>query len=74
VCASIISRKNRLRRLKTKKAQPTAAQNSFLPPENIWLLLRKTKEKAARSGDQFNFLPSLVPLYDEARNYFLTKS
>ncbi len=31
--------------LKTKKAQPTAAQNSFLPPENIWLLLGKTKEK-----------------------------
>ncbi len=31
--------------LSSKKAQPTAAQNSFLPPENIWLLLGKTKEK-----------------------------
>ncbi len=31
--------------LNSKKAQPTAAQNSFLPPENIWFLLRKTKEK-----------------------------
>ena len=46
--------------LKTKKAQPTAAQSSFLPPENIWFLLRKTKEKATHSGDQFNSLPSLV--------------
>jgi len=55
---------------KTKQAQPTAAQSSFLPPENIWFLLRKTKEKAAHSGDQFNFLPSLVSLYDKARTYF----
>ena len=46
--------------VKTKKAQPTAAQNSFLPSENIWFLLRKTKGKAALSGDQFNFLPSMV--------------
>ena len=36
--------------LKTKKAQPTAAQD-FSPPKNIWVLLRKTKEKAARLGD-----------------------
>ncbi len=36
--------------LKTKKAQPTAAQNAF-PPKDIWLLLRKAKEKAALSGD-----------------------
>ena len=41
--------------LKSQKAQPTAAQNSFSPPENIWYLLRKTKEKAALSGDNFQF-------------------
>ncbi|MBI2798189.1 recombinase family protein [Candidatus Saccharibacteria bacterium] len=33
--------------LKTKKAQPTAAPNTF-PPKNIWLLLRKAKENTAR--------------------------
>ncbi len=37
--------------LKSKKAQPTAAPNAALPPENIWVLLRKTKEKIARMGD-----------------------
>ncbi len=37
--------------LQSQKAQPTAAQNSFSPPENTWHLLRKTKEKAALSGD-----------------------
>jgi hypothetical protein len=31
-----------------KKAQPTAAPDSFLPPENIWDLLRKTQEKRAQ--------------------------
>ena len=31
--------------LNSKKAQPTAAQSSFHLPENIWFLLRKTKEK-----------------------------
>ena len=36
--------------LKTKKAQPTAAPTAF-PPKNIWLLLRKAKEKAAHAGD-----------------------
>jgi len=36
-----------------KKAQPTAAQNSFLPPENIWFLLRKTKEKRALDALKF---------------------
>ncbi len=37
--------------LKSKKAQPTAAPNAALPPENIWVLLCKTKEKIARMGD-----------------------
>ncbi len=41
--------------LKSQKAQPTAAPNSFSLPENIWLLLRKTKEKAAHAGDNFQF-------------------
>ncbi len=41
--------------LKSQKAQPTAASYSFSPPENIWLLLRKTKEKAAHAGDNFQF-------------------
>lgn len=36
--------------LNSKKAQPTAAQNSFLPPENLWFLLRKTNEKAVLAG------------------------
>ena len=55
--------------LKTKKAQPTAAPNAF-PPKNMWLLLRKTKEKAALSGDNLGFDPFLVSIYNEARTYF----
>jgi len=39
--------------LKSKKAQPTAAPNSFLPPENIWDLLRKTQEKRAQMRSNF---------------------
>ena len=39
--------------LSYKKAQPMAAQNSFLPPENIWFLLRKTKEKRAQMRSNF---------------------
>ncbi len=46
--------------LKTKKAQPTAAQNVSPPSENIWFLLRKTKEKTALSRRNSNFFPSLV--------------
>ena len=37
--------------LKNKKAQPLAAQEISPSSENIWLLLRKTKEKIARMGD-----------------------
>ena len=47
--------------LKTKKAQPTAGQNVSPPLKNPWFALRATKEKAARMGDQFNFVSSLVP-------------
>ena len=35
--------------LKTKKAQPAAAQ-TVSPPKNIWVLLCKTLEKTARTG------------------------
>jgi len=61
--------KNRQWRLKTKKAQPTAALNAF-SPKNIWLALRATKEKAARLGDisENSFL--LVDFYNFARTYF----
>ncbi len=46
--------------LSSKKAQPTAAQSSFLPPENIWLLLRKTKEKRAHLRSNFSKSSFLV--------------
>ena len=46
--------------LKTKKAQPTAAQN-VSPPKNIWFALRATKEKAALSGDNLGKSTFLVP-------------
>ncbi len=46
--------------LNSKKAQPTAAQNAF-PPKDIWLLLRKAKEKAALSGDISAKSCNLVP-------------
>ena len=38
--------------LKTKKAQPTAAQ-TVSPPKNIWFALRATKEKTALSRRNF---------------------
>ena len=46
--------------LKSKKAQPTAAQN-ISPPKNIWLLLRKTKEKRAHQRPISEKNPFLVP-------------
>ena len=46
--------------LKSQKAQPTAAPNSFSPPENIWSALRATKEKAALAGDNFQKSPNLA--------------
>ena len=57
-----------------QKAQPTAAQTSVSPPENIWYLLRKTKEKAAHSGDNFQFSTILAHFYNEARTYFQQKA
>ncbi len=46
--------------LKNKQAQPPAAQEISPPSENIWFLLRKTKEKIARMGDNFPESPFLV--------------
>ena len=46
--------------LKTKKAQPMAAQ-TLSPPKNIWSALRAAKEKAALSGDNFQFSSVMVP-------------
>ena len=56
--------------LKTKKAQPLAAQNVSPPLKNHWSALRATKEKAARQGDQFHFVPILGHFYNEVRTYF----
>jgi len=66
---TIIPKQNRLWRLKTKKAQPTAASTAF-PPKNTWLALRAAKEKAALAGDNSGFSPFLVSIYNEARTYF----
>ncbi|HMQ96390.1 MAG TPA: hypothetical protein PKD19_04180, partial [Candidatus Saccharibacteria bacterium] len=46
--------------LKSKKAQPTAAPE-ISPPFGIWVLLRKTLEKAAHGGDRFPKSSFLVP-------------
>ena len=37
--------------MNSQKAQSAAAQKSSSPQENIWFLLRKTKEKIARMGE-----------------------
>ena len=39
--------------LSQKQARLLPRTNSNSPQENIWVLLRKTKEKAAQIGDQF---------------------
>jgi uncharacterized coiled-coil protein SlyX len=55
--------------LKTKKAQPTAAQNISPPLKNQWTALRAALQLAAsRRKIEKSFL--MVPLYDEARTYF----
>ncbi len=46
--------------LKSKKAQPTAAPNAALPPENIWSALRAAKEKTAQRAANSDFSPFLV--------------
>ncbi|MBP9853141.1 hypothetical protein KBC77_04110 [Candidatus Saccharibacteria bacterium] len=56
-----------------KKAQPTAAPNAFLSPENIWSALRAAKEKTAQRAADSDFSPFLVELYNSARTYFEEK-
>jgi hypothetical protein len=70
VSITILPRKTANGGLKSKKAQPTAAPKTSPPSENIWLLLRKTKEKRAqmRSISEKSFL--MVSLYDKARTHF----
>ena len=50
-----------------------AAPEISSPSENIWFLLRKTKEKIARMGDNSDFSQFLVSIYNEARTYFEEK-
>ena len=59
--------------LKSKKAQPAAAQSSVLPPENIWVLLRKSLEKIAHAGENLSENTVLVRFYETARTHFSTK-
>jgi hypothetical protein len=47
-----------------------AAPNAALPPENIWVLLHKTKEKTAQHAANSDFSPFLVKFYNRARTYF----
>ena len=56
-----------------KKARLSPRPISHFPPENIWVLLRKTHEKAARLGGNFPKSSVLVAFYDYARTYFTTK-
>ena len=56
--------------MNSQKAQSAAAQKSSSPQENIWFLLRKTKEKIARMGDNSDFSQFMVSMYNEARTYF----
>jgi hypothetical protein len=64
---------NRLRR-SNKKARLLPRPEAHSPQENIWLLLRKTKEKAARMGGNSEKSLLLAHLYNEARTYFMAKS
>ena len=58
--------------VKTKKAQPTAAQNVSPPLKNQWTALRAARQLAAkRLKIEKSFL--LVSLYDEVRTYFEEK-
>jgi len=74
VSTFIVSNKNRQWRLKTKKAQPTAAHYSFSPPENPWLALRTAIKNAALSGDQFLESQFMVDFYNQARTHFMQRN
>ena len=59
--------------LEDKKARLSPRSQSHFPPENIWLALRATKEKAAHAGDNFPENTFLVRFYETARTHFSTK-
>jgi hypothetical protein len=63
---------NRPWRLKSKKAQPTAAP-AISPPCAIWVLLRKTLEKTGATRLKSLESPILVEFYNSARTHFSTK-
>jgi hypothetical protein len=52
--------------LKTKKAQPTAAQNISPPKKNQWTALRAARQLVASQPESCN----LVELYNEVRTHF----
>ena len=55
-----------------QKSTPTCRSGQFQtsPQKNRWVLLRKTIEKAARSGDNFRVGSDLVRFYDQVRTDF----
>ena len=63
---------NRPWRLKSKKAQPTAAP-AIAPTCAIWVLLRKTLEKTGATRLKSLESPILVEFYNSARTHFSTK-
>ena len=52
--------------VKTKKAQPTAAQNVSPPKKNQWTALRAARILAATQPSGLK----MVELYNEVRTYF----
>jgi hypothetical protein len=79
VCKSIIPRIIDAERVgyadsKTKIRASQARQFLHSPQENIWLWLRQSLEKAARSGDKISESSILVAMYAKARTYFERKS
>ena len=62
--------RNRERRLKSKKAQPTAAPEISPPLKNPWHSLREAKEKSGGKRPKSQNCTVLAQLYDQARTYF----
>jgi hypothetical protein len=56
-----------------KRRSQRLPKDSFLPPENIWDLLRKTQEKRAQMRSNFPKSSFLVEFYNSARTYFEEK-
>ena len=56
-----------------RQARLSPRPTSHSPPENIWVLLRKTKEKRAHFRSISEFCPDLVELYNRARTHFQQK-